>query len=397
VTPSDRTSPASGAVSTTPPVASRVGFVSGMLEGSGGLELFELSAAQGLAGRGWDVVCAYDEPGDLLGRWSATASVHAAADVHEDATAALRDVDVLYVHDTHRLPAALAVGRRIDKPVVGHLHLPPFHLRTRLAARLRGRHRYAIDEAVIGRRTAVDRFIAVSNHTRRTWIDAGLPADRIEVVHNGVDIDRFRPAAPGERGAVRECLGIDDDVFVVGFVGRLERMKGLTQLFRAFAAVDAATNRRMRLVVVGGPSRRMEGEVGAAREAFVAELHRSAPPGTTFLGRRHDVDELYRGMDLVVVPSQWEEPFGLVAAEALASGVPVLGTRRGGLAEILAGPLATNLVGTSWRSIARGIARHVENPAHGRRFGREGRRAVEASFDVAKTVQGIEQVLRGVA
>jgi glycosyltransferase involved in cell wall biosynthesis len=371
--------------------APRVGFVSGVLEGTGGLELLELTAARGLADRGWDVVCVYDEPGDLLGRWSETATVR-----HRDAEA-LADVDLLYVHDTNRLPAALEIGQRIGRPVVGHLHLPPFHHRGGFGGRVFGRRRYAVDEDVLGATTRVDRFIAVSEHTGRMWVESGLPADRVTVVHNGVDIERFRPARPGEREAVRQSFGIEDDVFVVGFVGRLERMKGLKELMRAFGAVDAATDRRMRLLVVGGPSRRMGGKIGAAKDAFVTELHRSAPPRTSWLGRRGDVESLYRAMDLVVVPSQWEEPFGLVAAEALASGVPVVGTRRGGLAEILTGRLAADLVGTSWRDIAQGIRRHVEQPSRGPSQGAEGRRVIAAHFDVNQTVQGIEQVLRGVS
>jgi glycosyltransferase involved in cell wall biosynthesis len=373
----------------SPTSGPRVGFVSGVLEGTGGLELFELAAAGGLADRGWDVVCVYDQPGDRLVQWSATASVHHG---REDA---LVDADVLYVHDTQRLPAALEIGRRIGRPVVGHLHLPPFHRRGGLLAHVAGRERYSVDDA-LGPRTTVDRFIAVSHRTRQMWIDVGLPADRIEVVHNGVDVRRFRPPEPGERDDVRARLGIEDDVFVVGYVGRLEREKGLSQLFRAFRSVREATGRRMRLLMVGGPSRREGGGIGAAKEAYLTELHRTAPRHSTWMGRRNDIDELMRGMDLVVVPSQWEEPFGLVAAEALASGVPVLGTRRGGLTEVLAGPLAENLVGTSWRSIARGMRRHVDEPSRGPRLGSLGRAAIEANFDIAQTVQGIERVLRSV-
>jgi glycosyltransferase involved in cell wall biosynthesis len=371
--------------------APRVGFVSGVLEGTGGLELFELTAAQGLARRGWDVVCVYEQPGDLLGAWTATADVHARGD------GALRDVDVLYVHDVQRLPAAIDIRRRHGVPIVCHLHLPPFHLRSGLAGRLTGRHRYAVDEDVIGRRTPVDRFIAVSHRLRRLWVEAGLPADRVEVVHNGVDVDRFRPAAPGERERVRAALGLAEDAFVVAYVGRLERMKGVGELFRAFRAVDAATSRPMRLLVVGGPSRPIGAPIDAEKDAFVVHLHRSAPRGTSWLGRRQDVPELMRALDLLVVPSQWDEPFGLVAAEAMASGIPVVGTRKGGLTEVLTGPLAADAVGTSWRAIARAIRRHVEDPARGARLGVEGRRLATTRFDIERTVQEIERVLRGVS
>ena len=76
--------------------------------------------------------------------------------------------------------------------------------------------------------------------------------------------------------------------------------------------------------------------------------------------------------------------------------MPVVGTRRGGLAEVMSGPLEVNLVGTSSPQLADGIARHLEDPARGVELGRAGRRVVEQRFDVERAVAGIEQVLRGV-
>jgi len=245
---------------------------------------------------------------------------------------------------------------------------------------------------VFGPKTGIDRFIAVSDHTKGRWVRAGLPADRIEVVHNGVDLRRFRPALPGERGAVRDRLGVADDVFLIGYVGRLDREKGIEHLVEAVGLLAAGSSRRVALMVIGAPSRWM-GDDGVHYEAA---LRRLSPTGTLWLGPREDVHELYRAMDLLVVPSQWHEPFGLVAAEAMASEVPVLGTRRGGLAEVMSGPLDVNLVGTSSRELADGIARHLDDPARGARLGSVGRRTVEQRFDVERAVAGIEQVLRGV-
>jgi spore coat protein SA len=224
------------------------------------------------------------------------------------------------------------------------------------------------------------------------WVHAGLPGARIDVVHNGVDLRRFRPAEPGERDALRARLGVADDVFLVGYVGRLDRPKGIEHLIRAVASLTSSATKPVALMVVGGPSRWM----GADGERFAAELRRMSPPGTLWLGPRDDVHELYRAMDLLVVPSQWDEPFGLVAAEALASEVPVVGTRRGGLAEVMAGPLEVNLVGTSWRELADGIARHMADPTRGIWLGSAGRRTVARRFDVDQAVAGIDQVLRGV-
>ena len=195
------------------------------------------------------------------------------------------------------------------------------------------------------------------------------------------------------RPKARNALDLDVYPFHVGhdgyllFLGRMSAEKG------AHRAVEVARAAGLPLRIAGKCREPLE------RAYFDTYVKPHLGDGIEYVGEVGHADkvELLQRARATIFPIDWEEPFGLVAAEALASGVPVLGTQRGGLAEILAGPLATNLVGTSWRSIARGIARHVENPAHGRRFGREGRRAVEASFDVARTVQGIEQVLRGVA
>jgi glycosyltransferase involved in cell wall biosynthesis len=308
------------------------------------------------------------------------------------AESSLRHSDVVYVHDPARFGDALVLGRSIGRPVVAHLHLPPFHLRAGWRRWVLGRCHRGIDPAVLGPRTTIDRFIAVSEHTRSRWVRAGLPADRIDVVHNGVDLRRFRASLPGERIAIRERLGIAEDVFVIGYVGRLDREKGIEHLVEAVASITRSTTRRVALMAIGAPSRWM----GPEGDRYAAQLRRNSPPGTMWLGPRDDVHELYRAMDLVVVPSQWDEPFGLVAAEALASEVPVLGTRRGGLAEVLSGPLEVNLVGPSSRELAVGIARNLEDPARRRRLASVGRRVVEQRFDIEHAVAAIEKVLRGV-
>jgi glycosyltransferase involved in cell wall biosynthesis len=370
-----------------------VGFFAGVLDGGGGLERYELAAAERLARRGWSVDCLYHRSGDLLAEWDANAELHRRDELDDDALIrTFEPSDVLYVHDPSRFGDAIALARAIDRPVVGHLHLPPFYLRAGWRRFVLGRCHRGVDPGVFGPRTGIDRFIAVSEHTRRLWVRAGLPAERIDVVHNGVDLDRFRPARPGERDAIRARLGVADDVFLVGYVGRLDHPKGIEQLLHAVSSLTATSTTRLSLMVIGAPSRWM----GSDGERFEAELRQIGPPGTMWLGPRDDVDELYRAMDLLVVPSQWDEPFGLVAAEALASEVPVVGTRRGGLAEVMAGPLEVNLVGTSWRELADGIARHVADPTRGVWLGSVGRRSVSRRFDVERAVAGIDQVLRGV-
>lgn len=108
----------------------------------------------------------------------------------------------------------------------------------------------------------------------------------------------------------------------VGYLGRLEQAKGLPMLLDAVAAVGD-----LQLVVAGGGTPDQEAQVRARAER---------DPSVVFLGRAAPADILDR-VDVLAVPTQWAEPFGRVAAEARAAGLPVLASRAGGLPESLDG------------------------------------------------------------
>ena len=183
---------------------------------------------------------------------------------------------------------------------------------------------------MLGADSGISRFLAVSDHTAALWRRFGLPAERIGVVHNGVDLDRFRPAGDEERAATRRELGIDPEAIAIGYVGRIDPTKGIEQLLDAFA--DVATDRLQRR---GGSRRARRSEPSPAAAPRRRTPPASSPatgPGVRWLGRRGDPERIVRCFDLLVVPSQWDEPFGLVAIEAMASGVAVIAARRGGFA-----------------------------------------------------------------
>jgi glycosyltransferase involved in cell wall biosynthesis len=116
------------------------------------------------------------------------------------------------------------------------------------------------------------------------------------------------PRLPPQRiRQLRAELGVGDDDFLIGGVGRLVSRKGFDLLLRAFAQAKLP---RARLVIVGDGSER-------------GSLQRLAGEGVRFEGFRRDVKDLYQAFDLFICPSQYE-PFGRVIAEALDSGVPVI-------------------------------------------------------------------------
>ncbi|GIX07448.1 MAG: glycosyl transferase family 1 [Candidatus Poribacteria bacterium] len=142
------------------------------------------------------------------------------------------------------------------------------------------------------------------------------------VLPNGVDTRIFRPLEPERTAALREKLGVPEGVFLLGYVGRLIREKGVDFLLQAAAQASGVW-----LLVVGdGPLRKELGEL--AERSKIADRVR-------FLGAQppEQVAELMNAMDALVLPSRstptWVEFFGRVLAEAMACGTPVIGSSCG--------------------------------------------------------------------
>jgi UDP-glucose:(heptosyl)LPS alpha-1,3-glucosyltransferase len=150
-----------------------------------------------------------------------------------------------------------------------------------------------------------------------------LPADRVTVVYNGVDLERFHPRnRVAHRRATRAEIGGPDDALIALFVGTGFERKGLWTAIEALAALGEPTSR---LLVLGrgdtAPYRAL-----ADRLAVGDRVH--------FLGVRQDLERWYAAADALVLPARYE-PFGNVHLEALASGLPVLTSARAGGSELI--------------------------------------------------------------
>ncbi|MGH9105446.1 MAG: glycosyltransferase [Acidimicrobiales bacterium] len=165
------------------------------------------------------------------------------------------------------------------------------------------------------------RLVAVSE-----TVAAQFRSPNVVVVHDGLrPEDGF---SPQRAGGLRPRAGIADDAVLVGAAGRLDTWKGFDVLLGAFPDV-----RRLRpdaeLAIAGA----VVGGKEAYAENLLAIARRSE--GVHWLGAREDMAEFMADLDLFVMPSTEPEPFGLVAVEALASGVPVVVTDHGGAPEML--------------------------------------------------------------
>lgn len=161
-----------------------------------------------------------------------------------------------------------------------------------------------------------DLIISNSEAGSAMAITRGFPPDRIVVVPNGVDVQRFvhRPAG---RSRLRRELGISREAIVVGIVARLDPIKDHPTLLRAFQIVQEQ-NPDAHLVIVGEGSERWTSVLrGLAHELELMNIH--------WLGTRRDLPDIYSALDLAVLSSLGEGLSNAVL-EALACGTPVVST-----------------------------------------------------------------------
>lgn len=237
--------------------------------------------------------------------------------------------DVCYdVVHAHYWLSALA-GERLAE-LWGVPHTAMFHTlgevkRRALASQREPEARLAAERRLVH---AADRVVAATTHEVRLLRQIyGVSPSRTRVVPLGVDLDRFRPR---DRGEARAELGLPTDARIVLAVCRIQPLKGLDILIRALAQLCRPGGAEgVELLIAGGVEQAGE-EIDRLR-ALAEEL--GVDGRLRFLGTvPHDrLPAYYAAADVVAVPSFYES-FGLAAVEAMASGVPVVASRVGGLA-----------------------------------------------------------------
>jgi glycosyltransferase involved in cell wall biosynthesis len=163
----------------------------------------------------------------------------------------------------------------------------------------------------------------------------------VHTIYNGIDLDRFQGFDPAARRTYRSKYNLPEDARVILYAGAVIQEKGVIHLARAFTYLLDTINNVV--LVLAGDSNLWGNDVQADSQAEYAEMVKRALSGaraagkTFFLGKQpyDEMPNIYQMSEIVVVPSIWEEAFGLVALEALAAGKPVIATRTGGMGEFL--------------------------------------------------------------
>jgi len=231
-----------------------------------------------------------------------------------------KEFDIVHAHDWLTFRAAMRVKQQRNCPMILHVHSVESD---RAGARHGNPLVHEIEETAF---LMADRILAVSDRTKQTIIrDYGIPADKIEVVHNSIDADDMSPL--DSNNAYRYLSVMKQQGYkVVVNVGRLTIQKGLPNLLQAAKEVVARAPKTFFLIVGSGEQHNelvsLAADLGIGKNVLFAEFQRG----------KNWRDAFAIG-DLFVMPSV-SEPFGLTPLEAIHYGTPSLISKQSGISEV---------------------------------------------------------------
>lgn len=228
------------------------------------------------------------------------------------------------------------------------------------------------------------KFVGVSKDLC-DWLESTvrIPSEKIVFIPNGVNTERFHPGRDVE---LRRELGIADEEFVVGTIGRLDPIKNHLGLINSIRTLQMA-GRKVRLVIAGdGPERaRLEQACAACPD-----------PAPLILGYRSDTDRLYRAFDAFALNS-FAEGMSNTVLEAMAAGLPTICSAVGGSLEILANDRGTLVGSGKDDELSAAVLRYAESPELRRAHGSEARRYTLENFSLDRMVRRYVDLYESVA
>jgi glycosyltransferase involved in cell wall biosynthesis len=214
------------------------------------------------------------------------------------------------------------------------------------------------------------------------------PSDKIEVLNNGFDLAEFPPLMPEERSEARTKWNITPDAFVVGAVGRIKFVRKGQEFLLQAAALLKDQGIPITCLLVGGASPGSEDHIDRMK-ALADELQVEA----IFTGELPDPRLAYAAMDIFVLPSAQPEPFGGVVMEAMALGLPVVGTAIGGTSEQVAeGETGLLVPPADPKALAGALARLANSEKERHAMGDAARERIRTIFSLDAMVERIQDI-----
>lgn len=240
--------------------------------------------------------------------------------------------------------------------------------------------------AVISRRVA--KYIGVSDYVRQRFrLVHHVSDDKTVTIYNGINLERF---SPRDQSDARKELGLPLNRSIICSVAMLIPEKGIQHFVKAVELLVHKYDIKDLLVVLVG-----EGYYRDELEKLVNDLQLS--DYVLFLGRRSDVQVVVAAADVVVVPSVWEEAFGLIIAEAMASARPVVASNIGGIPELIDDGITGKMVkpGDSYE-LARTVYNLLIDITDREQMGNAGLGKARRKFDLSRQVEKLAGIYEAV-
>jgi len=287
------------------------------------------------------------------------------------------EIDIIHTHNFFTAPsfycAIAARAKRVPLIITQHNDQLPSHIVRRFL--------YVFDGLTFGKYvlSQAGKIIALTNDIRLHLLRMGADENKLEVIPNAVDTNRF---SPNKRNLLEAKWGISDSVIL--FVGRLVEEKGTEYLLYAFSLV-VRKNPEAKLVIIGkGP-----------KEGELTRLQRKLRiPHVFFLGAVENsmMPNIYAGADVVVLPSI-REPFGNVVIEAMASGKSVIGSYVGGIKDtIIHGVTGYHVQPKNSGQISGFLLKLLSNPPLREQMGENARKRAVENYNQELLIKKIEKI-----
>ncbi len=234
-------------------------------------------------------------------------------------------------------------------------------------------------------------IICISYSIRDHLIENGIRNNKMVVVHNGLNPERFCPKRP--RVDTMASLGLMEEDFRIGIIGNIRSWKGQDVVVRAVRLLkDKIPHLRCLIVGQAGyeDSDYFEGVLDLVEKGGLRRQIK-------LTGYRRDIPDIINCLEIVIHASRKPEPFGRIALEAMALSKPVIAVKGGGIQEIVAhGQTGLLIKPDDPEALAKAVERLYLNPSERVYFGRSGKRRLDELFSLNKNVAQTESLYRKV-
>jgi len=234
------------------------------------------------------------------------------------------------------------------------------------------------------------RVLALSRDEAGIILRMGISKEKIVIIPNGIDLSRYKPVA---KGRFRSKYGIDDNIKIVTYIGRISVEKGLDFLLKAFTKLLKISKESVVLAIIGPDMGYLRNVVKLVKQLGLKDKVLIIGP----LPHSEELFSVYVDSDVIVIPSK-SEAFPVTALEAFVYGKPVISTRVGALKDVIIDGVTGFLVNyDDVDELARKMYMLINDDQLATNMGKEAQRLAKHRFSLDNIVKEIEEVYYSIA